>query len=543
MQAESLYFYPFMDCTSTTLPYGQTGYFSKIVVDYINGSPDLEPFYQYPVSMKGLAASIAARKQFTGNRPLLVRELKRVYAALPSHQEVYGNIEKLSDDRTFTICTAHQPCIFTGTLFFIYKILHVIKLAKECKASMPDYNFVPVYYMGSEDADLDELGKIWLNGEQLTWDTKQTGAVGRMNTKGLDKIIYRIEGELSVLPFGHELISLLKDCYLSSPDITTATFKLVHALFAEYGLVVFLPDNPEYKKAMIPVFEEDLFQQKSSAIVEQSITALSKNYKVQANPREINLFYLKDNIRERFEREDDQWKVVNTEIIFSRDELKQELYSNPERFSPNVILRGIYQETILPNIAFIGGGGELAYWLEFRNLFEYHNVPYPLLVLRNSFLYIEKKWKEKIEKIGFTETDIFKSQDLLLNELVRRESQQQITLLEEVSNADEYYGHLKSIAGNIDETLVTHVSALQTRALKSLLGLEKKLLRAEKKKFDDQQRQIVNIKSALFPQNSLQERIDNFMPFYARWGKEFIDMILKKSLTQEQEFVVLTEEE
>jgi uncharacterized protein YllA (UPF0747 family) len=207
-----------------------------------------------------------------------------------------------------------------------------------------------------------------------------------------------------------------------------------------------------------------------------------------------------------------------------------------------VILRGIYQETLLPNVAFIGGGGELAYWLEFKQLFQYHDVPYPVLILRNSFLLVEKKWSEKIEKTGFNETDMFRSSESLINELVKRESQQQVTLLEEVNNADEYYGHLKSIAGNIDETLVTHVSALQTKALKSLLGLEKKLLRAEKKKFDDQNRQIINIKSALFPLNSLQERTDNFMPFYAKWGRQFIDEILEKSLTIEQEFMVLTEQ-
>ena len=188
-----------MECTSTNLPYGQTGYFSKIVVDYINQAPALRAFYKHPVSEEGLRASIAARQQYAGNRTLLVHELKRQYSQVPSHDLVQQNIEKLAEDRTFTVCTAHQPCIFTGSLFFIYKILHAIKLAGECKSLMPEYNFVPVYYMGSEDADLDELGKIWLSGEALTWDTKQTGAVGRMNTKGLEKLIYRIEGELSVL--------------------------------------------------------------------------------------------------------------------------------------------------------------------------------------------------------------------------------------------------------------------------------------------------------------------------------------------------------
>ena len=491
--------------------------------------------------MEGIKASIAARQQYTGNRGLLVQELQKQYAQLASHDLVNQNIQKLSDNTTFTICTAHQPCIFTGNLFFVYKILHAIRLARECKIAMPEYNFVPVYYMGSEDADLDELGKIWLSGEPLVWDAKQSGAVGRMKTKGLEKLIYRIEGELSVLPYGKELVALLKDCYLNGTDIATATLRLVHSLFGEYGLIVLLPDNRELKRVMIPVFEEDLFEQKSSSIVEESIGGLSENYKVQANPREINLFYLKDNLRERFERDGDRWRVVNTDMSFSKDELREELHNFPERFSPNVILRGVFQETILPNIAFIGGGGELAYWLEFKNLFDYHQVPYPLLVLRNSFLVIEKKWKDKIARIGFAETDIFKNQEALLNELVKRESQQQVTLLEEVNNADEYYGHLKSIAGNIDETLVTHVSALQTKALKSLLDLEKKLLRAEKKKFDNQNRQIINIKSALFPNNNLQERVDNFMPYYAKWGKNFLYQVLENSPALEQEFVIITE--
>ena len=493
--------------------------------------------------MEGITASIAARQQFSGNRPLLVQELQNQYASLPAHELVKQNLEKLLQDNTFTICTAHQPCIFTGSLFFIYKILHAIKLAQHLKMAMPQYNFVPVYYMGSEDADLDELGTVWLSGEQLSWQTTQSGAVGRMNTKGLDGLLYRIEGELSVLPFGKELIQLLKDCYLSSSNITSATFKMVHALFAEYGLVVFLPDNTHFKKMMLPVFEEDLFHRKPSSIVEQSIDRLSKEYKVQANPREINLFYLKDNIRERFEREQDSWKVVGTDISFSENELRQELYNHPERFSPNVILRGLFQETLLPNIAFIGGGGELAYWLELKDLFAHYNVPYPVLILRNSFLLVERKRKEKIERTGFTEKDIFKTRELLVNELVKRESQQQLTLLEEVNNADEYYGHLKSIAGNIDETLVTHVAALQTKALKSLFTLEKKMLRAEKKKYDSQHRQILDIKSALFPQNNLQERIDNFMPYYAKWGKSFLNIIFNYSLTLEQEFAILSESE
>jgi len=245
--------------------------------------------------------------------------------------------------------------------------------------------------MGSEDADLDELGSIWLNNEKIVWDTQQTGAVGRMKTAGLEKIIARIEGELSVQPYGKELLQLVKDCYINSPDIQTATFKLIDALFARFGLVVLIPDNPGLKKLLLPVFEDDLFNQTAAGIAEKTIEALAAHYKVQANPRAINLFYLKGDIRERFEKEDDGWRVVNTDIRFTPKTLLQEMHEHPERFSPNVILRGLFQETILPNILFVGGGGELAYWLELKNIFEHYKVPYPVLVLRNSFLIVEKK--------------------------------------------------------------------------------------------------------------------------------------------------------
>ncbi len=217
------------------------------------------------------------------------------------------------------------------------------------------------------------------------------------------------------------------------------------------------------------------------------------------------------------------------------------MQQHPERFSPNVILRGLYQETILPNIAFIGGGGEMAYWLELKDMFEHYQVPYPLLVLRNSFLFIEKKWKEKISKLNLTSTDIFKSENELLNELVKKQSQNQLNLTEEIAEAESYYQKLQSISNKIDNTLAEHSKSLQAKALKPLKELEKKLLRAEKRKFEEQQKQIHSIKSALFPLNNLQERIDNFIPYYSKWGKEFIDILYKNSLSLEQKFVVLEE--
>jgi bacillithiol biosynthesis cysteine-adding enzyme BshC len=530
-----------MDWIPTRLSYDQTGYFPKIITDYLEGADGLSAFYAHPVSPEGILASIAARKEFATHRQVLVAALQRQYTKVVPVPSVERNIESLLKEEVFTVCTAHQPTLFAGPLYFIYKILHTIRLAAELRRQHPQFGFVPVFYMGSEDADLDELGHVWLDSEKLVWDTWQKGAVGRMHTQGLNSLIERIEGEFSVQPHGKELCDMLKDAYLDSPDIQTATFRLIHRLFGEYGLVVLIADEPDLKRLMIPVFEEELFSQTSSGIVEKTIKELSKHYKVQANPRAINLFYLKDDLRGRIERVGEKFMVHDSSLVFGEEEMREELHRYPERFSPNVILRGVYQETILPNIAFIGGGGETAYWLELKGLFDHFAVPYPMLILRNSFLLIDATGKEKLDKAGLPVADIFRPEEELINEWVRRQSQQQLSLETEIAEAQAIYEKLKGIAASVDPTLVQHVEALQAKALEPLRELEKKLLKAEKRKFKDQQRQINTVQSALFPRNGLQERTDNFMPWYAARGKKFITDLYAHSLTLEQQFVVLEE--
>ncbi|TAH03995.1 MAG: bacillithiol biosynthesis cysteine-adding enzyme BshC [Sphingobacteriales bacterium] len=531
-----------MKVTATRLSYGATGYFSKLVNDYLQQDTNLRSFYQHTPNWQGIEDAIAARKEYGTNNAVLVQALKEQYAALPASEAVNKAINQLALPNTFTITTAHQPAIFTGTLYFIYKILHAIKMAAAAKEKWPAYNFVPVYYMGSEDADLDELGNIWLSGDTISWDTKQTGAVGRMNTKGLDKIIHRIEGELSVQPYGNELVQLLKDCYLqNNTTVQAATLQLLHQLFQQYGLVVLIPDNPALKALAKNVFEEELFNNRSAAIVEKTIERLSPQYKVQAQPRAINLFYLKDAIRNRIEKAGDDFVVVDTDIRFTTAALKEELAQHPERFSPNVILRGLFQEMILPNIAFIGGGGELAYWLEFKDLFAHYKVNLPVLLLRNSFLVIEKKWTDKISKLALHDEQVFLPATQLLTNLVKQNSNGKLSLQNELTQAAAFYNSLQQKAVAVDATLQKHIAALEAKATKPLQQLQQKLLRSEKRKYENEQRQLELIKNALFPKNSLQERVENFMPFYAKHGPAFIQMLYNFSLTTEQEFVVLKE--
>jgi bacillithiol biosynthesis cysteine-adding enzyme BshC len=395
--------------------------------------------------------------------------------------------------------------------------------------------------MGSEDADLEELGHINLNGEKLEWQTRQTGAVGRMKVdKALIKLIDRMAGELEVLQYGKELINLIRTAYKEGTTIQQATLILVNELFKEFGLLILIPDNAELKTAFDHIVKKELREQFSHRLVQAAGTQLKEQYKVQAGGRELNLFYLSEDKRERIEKDGETFKVESLKLSWKEQEIFAEADKHPERFSANVILRGVFQELILPNIAFIGGGGEIAYWLELKKVFEACEVPFPMLIVRNSFLLVDKQQKDRVEKLGFSLVDFFNEEIHLVTELVVRESKAQLELSNEKEQLKSLYDHLQVVANTIDSSLIEHVKALHAEALDKITALEKKILKAEKKKFEAQQRQISKLKQELFPNNSLQERIDNFSRFYAIYGTDWLNEIYSCSLTLEQQFAVLT---
>lgn len=533
-----------MNFKATGIPYGQTYSFSKLALDYLNESEALQPFYEQFPRKESLATIIKAKSEHQQNRQLLSNALLAQYKNLDPTEALVNNIELLKQPNTFTITTAHQPNIFTGPLYFIYKILHAIKLAEHCRSLHPGYNFVPVYYMGSEDADLDELGHIYLNGEKLVWDTKQTGAVGRMTIDDeLLRLVNRIESEIGVQPHGTDIMKAVRKFYVRGANIQMATLGFVNYLFGSYGLVVVVPDSPVLKSVAIDLFGDELLNQRSSGIVAETAQKLEKaGYKAQAHGRDINLFYLKDTgERLRIERNGDTWIVVDSDIRFTQQELFNELASHPERFSPNVILRGLFQEMILPNIIFVGGGGELAYWLELKGIFNHYKVPYPLLVLRNSFLIINHKQVERINKLNFTEQELFLSPLGLKNKWVKANSQHNLSTEQAQLAVKRLFESLADQAAPIDPTLKRHIYALQKQEERNIVELGKKFLRAEKKNYNAAMRQIDVLKQQLFPNNNLQERVDNILPYLACWGPDLITTLYQNSYAFEQQLVVIAE--
>ncbi len=526
------------------VPYKETGYFSRLVTDYLSGHPDTRPFYDFTPDASGIARAIGQRRNYPVNREVLVNTLKRQYSGLSHSEKTEENIRLLSHQNTFTICTAHQPNLLTGYLYFIYKIIHAIKLAEELSNLYPGNHFVPVYYMGSEDNDIDELGTFRFRGDKFVWDgSGQSGAVGRMDTAGLKPLINSLFKQFG--PPGKncdDLLEIITEAYAKQKTIGAATQYLVNALFGRFGLVVLDPDDAEFKKSFVPVMEDELLNKASYPVITGQIEKLGEHYKIQAHPREINLFYLADQLRERIERNGEKWVVLNTAIEWTKNELLKELNEHPERFSPNVMLRGLYQETILPNAVFIGGGAEVAYWLQLKPLFEHYKVFYPAVHLRQSVMWVENRETKLREKLDFSIKDIFRPEPDLQKYFVANHAAADWQTGIELQAIESVFSTLKAKASAADSTLGPAAEAVITKMRYQLQLLEKKMLRAEKKKMQVQMDRITSLKNALFPAGGLQERIENFMDYWLIHGSNFIDTLKNGMHPLEPQFMIIESE-
>ena len=530
-----------MPSSCVHIPFSTTQLFSKLVNDYVEGKGTAQDFVQYAPNLEGYRAAIEGRKAHPVNRALLVEVLTAQYAQLPQEAAVNEQITLLKKDNTFVVTTAHQPNLFSGPLYFFYKIIHAIQLAASLKEEFPQHHFVPVYYMGSEDADLDEVGAFNIESARYQWKTKQTGAIGRMQVDdALLKLIQQLEGYWASLPHGQHALAILKEAYQKGKTINEATLSFVHAFFGAKGLLVLQPDDARLKADFIPVMEKELLTGFSHEAIQPAIARLAKEYHVQTEGRSLNLFYLKEQTRARIEKQGELYIVVDTEIQFTQSEIIAELHQHPERFSPNVILRGVYQETILPGVVFVGGGGELAYWMELKNVFQQSGVHYPLLQLRNSFLLMNQKQAVQWKEMQFEEQDLFKPLLDLEVAYVKKYATTTLHLTAQKESVSNLYSAIQNEVIKVDTTLGAHVENLAHQATAKLEALEKKMVRAERRKQAVAIQRIHRIKKEIFPQDNLQERVENFSKWVGHYDLQWIQIIMDNSTGLDARFRIIT---
>jgi bacillithiol synthase len=533
-----------MQVKKSTLTYAQTAYFSKLILDYLEGNSSLRSFYTHAPKLKAFKMAMDVKREQNINRELLVEVIEEQYKQAKCNFPASSTQLLLKQD-TFTVTTGHQLCLFSGPLYFIYKIISTINLAEQLSQAYPESNFVPVFWMASEDHDFAEVNHIHLFGKKIEWNPTEPniGAmpVGKIATASVAQVLSELAPILGNSEHAQQLMKLFENAYSGSKNLSEATRILAHELFGKYGLVILDADDKRLKAAFSSILLNDIQEQTNFKLVNESIAKLEElGYKSQVNPREINSFYIDGATRERILVEDGKYRINNSNKVFTLAEITVELQSYPERFSPNVVLRPLYQEYILPNLAYIGGGGELAYWLEYKAMFDFHNIQFPILILRNSLLWIESNLLEKWNKFNFSEAEFFSDVDVLVKEYIAKNRSVEFNLAEEQEKIKLAFSSISEKVQKIDSTLKASAEGELQKALSGILSIENKVLKAEKQKQETTLNQIKKSKEKLFPQGELQERYENLSAFYSKYGIEFIEALKANLDPLDFHFTLLT---
>ena len=525
------------------LTYRQTGFFSPLIADYIDEHVNTTALYSFPFSLQGFKKAIEYRKNKPVNRGALLTAIEKQYTqgnTTPSAKTA-ENIALLKDEYTFTIVTGHQLCLFTGPLYLIYKLIDTIILAAQLKQQFPLYNFVPVYWMHTEDGDIEEINHTYLFNKKLHWADAGQGAAGMLSTQTIQPVIDELATLLGDSEQAKELLALVKESYLNHTNLADATRHFVNTLLGNYGLVILDPNERELKSEFSSILEDEFTNASAHKLVNQTNAQLvQQGYTAQVNPRELNLFYINKGLRYRLVKTDNGFATAANEFTFTAEEISKLIKETPEVFSPNVVLRPLYQEVILPNICYVGGGGELAYWLQYKAFFNHYKYELPVLALRSSYLIVEGAQATRMQKFGFDAAAIFDSADNLVKRYLQTTGGDELSLSAERGEAAAFYAKLSAKAALTDTTLTGSIEAENKKLENFLNGLEAKLLKAQKTKDEATVNQIRKLKESLFPEGTLQERYTNFMQFYLKQGPAFFDTILANAAIMEKKFTVVT---
>jgi len=485
-----------------------TGLFSEQQNLFAYEQEHLLHFINRTFSIENFEKQVRDKKsEFTEEkRQTLVSELRKQYASLPAAKNVAENIDFLEKEHTFTITTGHQLSLFTGPVFFVYKILHVIRLCEELNQNYDAYRFVPVFWMASEDHDLEEVRSTDVFGKTLSWETDQQGPVGRMSTEGMDVLKSAVRSFFE----GREAsdVDEILESY-SGKTQAEAMLRLVHCLFGRYGLICLDGDNRAFKKSFIPYMERELKDSFSHDNVINTNRKLEKEgLKIQVNPREINLFSLEPNERSRILKEKDGFFVKGHGVL-SLEQTLQLLHEHPESFSPNVVLRPLYQESILPNVCYVGGVGELSYWLQLKGVFEAVNSSYPLIQARTSVLYLDATTLKKLEKANLQLEDLFQDKEVLKRDKLKEQSGDDLNFTTLDALVQQLKQELVSKVNGVDSGLQKYAEAEVVKLDKQLEGIREKLTRTMKQRHENQMNTIDHLFLKLFPDGVMQERALN----------------------------------
>ncbi|NQV53748.1 MAG: bacillithiol biosynthesis cysteine-adding enzyme BshC [Flavobacteriales bacterium] len=484
-----------------------------LIERYLNGDALLGELYSVAPSLQGLMKAARSRKLPKEARRILVEVLtEQAETSRYSSEKTSANIQRLAEEDVFTVVAGHQLCIYGGPMFFPYKILSAIRLASDLEKK--GIKTVPVYWMASEDHDFEEVNHIFIGAEKVIWNRNAGGAVGPMLLEGIEAFQAELRDLFKDDPLKLATLDTLAEIHAPNRTLAEATRDLVDWMFGSFGIVVLDAADARLKSIFAPIVQRELTEGFSSAAVATNTAMLQEaGYQGQITPRDINLFWMEAGVRERIVRSETGFATTEGAKKWTSDELLKLCESSPEHFSPNVALRPLYQECILPNLGYIGGPGELSYWLQLKGVFDAVHVSFPGLILRDMAVLIDGKAQKRMDQLGLSVADVYGDREAIFKAIVRKEGSHEYVVNDRAQVLEEQLSQICEELASFDPTLGESARAEQKRILKRMDVLQKKVLRADKRKHALAERRLVEFLQSTFPNAVPQERVHNWLMY------------------------------
>lgn len=514
----------------------------NLFLDYLYEFENVKDFYKNDFHNKEEYSGIFHRisESHDHSREALSQTLKVQYQGFNPSAKTQKNISALGDKKTLAVVTGQQLGILGGPLYTFYKLMSAIKLSTFLSERYDDYYFVPVFWLEGDDHDFNEVRGINLPNEnneiiKIGYDQEvedeedNKGSIGNLIlNESLEKFYSELEKNLRVTEFTPQLLDKIKSFYTVGKTFKQAFKELLFWLFDQYGLVIFDPQDKNIKNLLKPVFKKEItnFRTHTEKLVKVS-AKLEEIYHAQVKVRPVNLFYSYEEGRYLIEPVENEFRLKRKRKKFTLDEMLSHIDNEPENFSPNVLLRPICQDYVLPTAFYIGGPSEISYFAQVMPLYDFYNVEAPIIYPRASATIIEKNINSIIEKFGINLNELFQDPEGLKQKVIDSFSK---TSVEDIFNGttsqiDLAFDQLKEKLFELDKTISDASSKYKEKIIKYVEELKGKAYDAQKRKHEITLRQIERVINVAFPNSILQEREINFIYFANKYGVEIINKL------------------
>ena len=516
-----------------------TGGFSNLYIDFLNDFRKVHQFYEMDFhslqAFSSHAENISSRYQ---RNPLVSEVLSEQNQLFGAGSRALQNIQYLDQQNTLAIVTGQQVGICGGPLYSVYKIITVLKLVDKLSESYPSFKFIPVFWLEGEDHDFNEVSAIGLldsdhQPKSIDYQTesgkranKNIGAVGEIVLDAsIQSFIEHLQKTFQNSEFKRPLVDFLQNIYTPGITFNVAFARLMNKLFEDSGLIFISINDRRLKKILSPIFKRELqeYPKVSQGIINKS-AELEARYHAQIKPKALNLFFFHNNGRYLIEPREHDFMLKGTRQYFQKEEMLRIAEETPELFSPNVALRPICQDTILPTLVYVGGPSEIAYFAQLKPVYALFDIVMPIIYPRASATIVEEKSVRILEKYQLDLLEIFKDRERLNRKIIDLISEVKIDEMfdEATKRTDELIAEMKYGINYIDSTLMGPLESTREKIKSYLDVLKDKIVEAQKRKHDIALRQMAKVYNLIFPNDNFQERELSIIYFMNKYGLDFI---------------------